>query len=1245
MAACKFIIPKIGENKDKQTQSILWNNILDRVKNVEKTNKLYQVAYSSKFKKAFGDWINNPNKIDKSKVDVNGEPLFNELERFILDYVNKNASKTSQNENENTVEIKDLNDISNEVLDTYFPLDVEDQKPDGEFNVPGDLYEKIYAKVINYVGKLKDRQKFFETLQKGRKGKFSPSVQAIDRLELLIAEFGNSLEQAKLEHSKGALIQAYSRMLDEIITETGRISKYVNNSNNIKTEPYISVVLEGLQVIESYKSIGLAVDMGITNSNIDKKMVQAQSMLDTLKDDLTDSINNFMQELVKDKTSNKNLTQEDIAKLLKETYDISLVELNLSDMSNSPDTLLAIVDKIFKDAQQTTFDRHDEFRRELHRVGNLLSRVWKGDKSKMFDFMLERDENGKLNGRYTQKIGKQFYDRYYKLKNALFDKDGKKREYIYIKNVNTAKKADLEHNLALQQDKKALSDFNSPEIIDIKNGTYSDGHYRKYTDEYKQQRSKYMFFGTSGWEVKPEWENTTEYSLFLNRYYQDAVEVLVAVKDKVGKEYVHLGRTQYQTLRFVKSEFIEIRDFNSKGEDMRNPKWVKLQNPTNELERQQSNFYNFFINSYEGKDGALSKLPIDIRNQMIGKIPRVRMNLMNQVTSNKEGFIKVLAKSIRQWGRPVEHSTMRLTDEQGLISDGLPIFFTGDLQSQKRIDNLEAKAKKLKEDFVAKKISQVEYNEKKTEIRRLLSIEYGKVSAENINTDLVNSLERFSMMSENYEVMSNIEDTIKAIAYTVENRKVIAKDSKGNILTKMGDKDKSPVLIQGKDSNAYKRLSKWMRMVYYNNAEVDTSTAANVAKKIQNTTSFVGMGLNIFASINNYVMGRINNAIEAWGGQHFGTKEYFQAVKEYNKYISGLNSNGIFAELKHSKLDKDKYKDHRHYSKYSALVNQFRMVRKFGSGDGRAEGSMVDWVYAVQEGGEWNVQSKTGIAILMTEKVKTKDGNKISIWDAYTFDNNSGKLILDPNVEFTAEQRHAITNKIYEVNKLIHGNYAHEDRMVIQQHWLGQLGAQFHKWVVPAMKARFQKRYYNENLGDIEGRYITLASFFKYAFQLGFNFKNAYQAMDQNQKANLRKNVVELGFLMASFAMQAIFSGIASGIPPEDESLKRFFNFLTYQQSRQIDEIRTLIPLAGTQEQYQLAKSPLAGLKTIKDFAEAVWGTVSIPYDAVTDNMRFERGVNKGELRWWKEWKDVIPGLKQMNRWDAFETVKNFYIR
>ena len=51
-----------------------------------------------------------------------------------------------------------------------------------------------------------------------------------------------------------------------------------------------------------------------------------------------------------------------------------------------------------------------------------------------------------------------------------------------------------------------------------------------------------------------------------------------------------------------------------------------------------------------------------------------------------------------------------------------------------------------------------------------------------------------------------------------------------------------------------------------------------------------------------------------------------------------------------------------------------------------------------------------------------------------------------------------------------------------------------------------------------------------------------------------------------------------------------------------------------------------------------------MPFPPYDDNY-FERGVNKGELKVLKEITDVIPAFNILNRWESFETVKNFYIR
>jgi hypothetical protein len=230
--------------------------------------------------------------------------------------------------------------------------------------------------------------------------------------------------------------------------------------------------------------------------------------------------------------------------------------------------------------------------------------------------------------------------------------------------------------------------------------------------------------------------------------------------------------------------------------------------------------------------------------------------------------------------------------------------------------------------------------------------------------------------------------------------------------------------------------------------------------------------------------------------------------------------------------------------------------------------------------------------------------------------------------------------------------------MVIQSHWLGELGAQFHKWVYPLFRARFAKRYDNENLGVIEGRYRTFWNVMKHVYQTeqGFLAKTGgmlgalvpgsktYKNMSELEVRNMHKNIAELGFFMASAVAAYLFNMLASGLDDDDEQMKRLLNFLTYQQTRQQNEILTFIPGLGTLEQYQLAKNPFAALTTLRDYGQIIATAAAMPFPPYDDNY-FERGVNKGELKVFKEMTDVIPALNILNRWESFETVKNFYIR
>jgi len=1235
-------------NDAKKNYPQLWNYI-QREYNSERgysnADRAKELVTQSIAKVANNEFEENGlDEISKNDFLSKIETFWNKLRDLIRSLINNSDNRifaddivpgTKIDDIAKLLGVKDIsfNTYISDPLEIYFNLTEEEQKgenPPLPTDTEADLVEKMLNGLYNYQKILVDRKNFFKESNTNRRSKFQFQGKTINGLEALIAELGTDIDNLKLEYSKGELIRIFSKMLDNIQHDAESISKYINNKKNVSTDPYISVVLEAQKMIDSYSNLRLAVDIGMTNTNIESKMNKTIDQLNTLKDDLLDAVNDYVVHVVKNTTNNDSLTEEEIKKILKESYDIPDADYLFGDMSTSKDTLLAIADIQYKNAMIAVKDRVDERKEQLNTLGkNLINATGGKTKKGLFNFMIDFDDKGNPTGRLVQKIGKQYYNKKKAVMDPLFNEKGEKIEYFEIKNVLTADPAQVRHNQELYAKKKVARMFRSAEIIE--DGQIYDGTYHAYTEEFLRDRAKYEIFDGAMWRVSPEYENTPEYSQYRNKYYTDPIEVLVGSPN---------GSAQLMKMSFPKNEYVYIKDIASTGEDMRDSKWVKLHNPLTNLERAQLEFYNGYLEIY---NDLLNRLPEKYRKEMEGKMIKVKMGLYNNIMEHKESMFKIIARSFRQWTKAPEYSAQRVTDETGMISDEVPLFYGGDFQSQKRIDSLQNEIDKLKADYSANKIKQEEYLEQRKQLTSRLNFEMGKVRADEASLDLLDGLSKFVNMAENYDVMSELEDMFKTISVTLQNRRIKRKDFKGNDLYTTNEKgERSPVYKSGKESNSYKRFSAWMKMVFYDNQDIDNSTAATVARKAQTLTSISKIGLNIFSGINNYVMGRINSTIEGVGGQHYGFKELSRATKEFNKQLLP----GVLEKLGQLGKSKDPYKDAKPYSKFEALVESYKIVRDQASGQGNPHTAITDWLYLQQKGGEYVVQSKPGIAILMRQKLTNSiTGEQVSVYDAYDFNKQTGKLTLKEGFDLSPAEKSKLINKIWEVNKLIHGNWEDVDRMVIQQHWLGQLGAQFHKWLYPAYKARFKKRYFDENLGSMEGRYLTIISFMKHANKLSWNIKNTYAALDENQKANMRKNAAEIGFIMASFAMWAVFKALAANIPPEDEFLTKFVNFLQYQESRQVNELITLVPIAGINEQWQLVSSPIAAANTIKDFGQAIWQTIKIPYDFMSDSMYYERGPFEGDLKYMKEWRDVIPGLYALNRWDSYETIKTFYIK
>jgi hypothetical protein len=466
------------------------------------------------------------------------------------------------------------------------------------------------------------------------------------------------------------------------------------------------------------------------------------------------------------------------------------------------------------------------------------------------------------------------------------------------------------------------------------------------------------------------------------------------------------------------------------------------------------------------------------------------------------------------------------------------------------------------------------------------------------------------------------------------------------------------------------------------------------------------VAFNPFGNFNNYALGRINNTIEALGQRFFSGSAYARAEFEFNKRALPdlVVRLGAVAKKPFNKSD---YDPEEASSKYEALVDLFRMmdsksdIRESQFGPEPISKSWfrkaADFGYVLQDMAEYNVQTKIGMAILIDTMIMNKaTGDIISMYDAFEFDSETkqaklkdgydtivtldrknvddeGKPKVIKEVPYTNEFRYQLRNKIREVNKQIHGNYAKDDRMVIQSYAVGRLAAQFHKWVAPAIKARFRREYFDENLGWMEGRYRAFWKFLAFSskklatlqFQYGkhteqfleeYGYTGDGSQRDQRARDKLfgaYRTLGEIGIIMVTIALNGILAAMFSDDDDDTEFEKRMENFMRYQADRTYKELILFTPL-GAQQIYQMFKSPIASTRTLGEFGEALSLSVMTPLAYLVEGKEdfyldsdyvYQRGTRKGEIKLYKNWADVVPVLYSIKKYNEFLNLTNFYIK
>ena len=278
--------------------------------------------------------------------------------------------------------------------------------------------------------------------------------------------------------------------------------------------------------------------------------------------------------------------------------------------------------------------------------------------------------------------------------------------------------------------------------------------------------------------------------------------------------------------------------------------------------------------------------------------------------------------------------------------------------------------------------------------------------------------------------------------------------------------------------------------------------------------------------------------------------------------------------------------------------------------------------------------------------------------------------------EYTDDIKYDIRNKIREVNKQIHGNYAKEDRMVMQQHTIGNLAVQFKKWVAPAIRARYQREYFDQNLGWMEGRYISAWKFLKYVKQqiakgnmtfntYGQGFMEAQRGYDgkggnadqraQNKLFGFYRTMGEIGIMLSTLMLSEVLQGLLAAEDDDSDLTKRAKNILKYQADRTYKELVLFTPTPpGGVQIYQMFNSPIAAGRTMGELAGFLQFAIFTPIVYVTSTNEefyansdyvYQQGKKRGKLKVYKNFRDVFPIVYAVQKWDSYLINDDFYIK
>ena len=132
-------------------------------------------------------------------------------------------------------------------------------------------------------------------------------------------------------------------------------------------------------------------------------------------------------------------------------------------------------------------------------------------------------------------------------------------------------------------------------------------------------------------------------------------------------------------------------------------------------------------------------------------------------------------------------------------------------------------------------------------------------------------------------------------------------------------------------------------------------------------------------------------------------------------------------------------------------------------------------------------------------------------------------------------------------------------------------------------------------------------------------------------------------------------AGVLAGDDDDKELTTRLKNLIRLQGDRTYKEMLLFTPSPeGLKQQYALMKSPIATTRTLGELGEAISLSYMTPLAYLYQNNEdfyanseyvYQNKPNKGKLKVYKNWADVVPILYSIQKWDNMIKAQEFYIK